>query len=54
MRRTLCRNVCIAESTTESHSAISNAFHKAVEKRNPYKSKNRRPKPTSASLFCPP
>jgi hypothetical protein len=55
MRRIISRTVCIAESTTESRSAISHTLHNVVEKRNPYKSKNRRrrPEPTLASLLCP-
>jgi len=39
----------------ESHSSITNTSHNAVEKRNPYQSKNRRrrPEPTLGSLLCP-
>jgi hypothetical protein len=46
----------MTENTMESRSSIKNTFHNVVEKRNPYKSKNRRrrPEPTSASLLCPP
>jgi hypothetical protein len=56
MRSIICRNVCTAESTTESRSAISNTFHNVVEKRNPYRSINRGrlSEPTPASLSCLP
>jgi hypothetical protein len=56
MRRIVRRIVCTAESTTESRSAISHTFHNVVEKRNPYRSVNRRrlPEPTPASLLSPP
>jgi hypothetical protein len=53
MRRIIRRTVCTAESTTESRCAVSHTFHNVVEKRNPYRSINRRrlPEPTPASLF---
>jgi hypothetical protein len=56
MRRIIIRTVCTAESTAESRSAISHTFHIVVEKRNPYRSINRRrlPEPTPASLLSPP
>jgi hypothetical protein len=55
MRRIICRTVCTAHSTTESLGAISHTFHSVVEKRNPYRSINRRqlPEPTPASLLSP-
>jgi hypothetical protein len=39
----------------ESRCSITYTFHNVVEKRNPYKSKNRRrhPEPTPASLLYP-
>jgi hypothetical protein len=33
MRRIISRTVCIAESATESRSAISHTFHNDIEKR---------------------
>jgi hypothetical protein len=55
MHRIIHRTVCIAESTTESHSAISHTFHNDTEKQNPYQSKSRRrrPEPTPASFSSP-
>jgi hypothetical protein len=49
MRRIIRRTLCIAESTTESLSALLHTFHNVVEKRNPYQSKNRRRRITSSS-----
>jgi hypothetical protein len=47
------RTFCTIENTTESRSAISNTFHKDVEKQNPYQSKSRprRPDLTLSVVF---
>jgi len=43
------------ESTTESHTAISNTFQDGIKEQNPYQSKSRSgsPEPTPASFLFP-
>jgi hypothetical protein len=47
MRKIISRTACIAESTTESRSAISHTFHNVAAKRNTYQFIKYTPTPTT-------